>query len=217
MQIVQMPSYHVRADLVAIVVQSLQRGALIALATDTTWAFCCDPFDRSAVQKLQALRARMAGSPQLAKEKADRPLSLMCESVKQVGLYVLLSQPSFRLTRRLLPGPYTLLLPASREVPRLLRSKRKTVGIRIPDHPVCAAIVEALGNPIMTSTARTPDGELVSAAPEIERYYSHDIAVLLESDPIYPEPSTVVDMTTDDPILIRAGRGEVDPVWDTID
>ena len=216
MQIVQIPKYYIRKDLVLTAIKALQQGKLIAFPTDTTWAFCCDPFDRSAVQKLQNLRMRMAGSPQAAKAKTNRPLSLMCVSIKQVSNYVLMSQSSFRLTRRLLPGSYTVILPSSREVPRLLRSKRKTVGIRIPNHPLCNTIVSMLGNPLMTSTARDLDGKLISSAAEIERFYTNEIEVLLESDPISPQPSTVVDITNDYPILVRAGRGEIDPSWEKL-
>lgn len=141
-------------------------------------------------------------------------MSLMCPDVSAVGNFCLLDQSQFRLIRRLLPGPYTIILPASRQVPRQLQSKRRSVGVRIPDHPVTAAVLHALGGPMLVTTCQDALGNLMGASPEILQAYAAAVDVVVESDPIEPEPSTVVDYTGAYPVLVRAGKGAVESDWD---
>jgi tRNA threonylcarbamoyl adenosine modification protein (Sua5/YciO/YrdC/YwlC family) len=209
--VIEFPSTHVRPDLIARAVARLKAGAILAIATDTTWSFVCDPTHREAVQRLA--EARSVSSPDHRGEK-DRTMSILCSSVSEAARYAMVEQQQFRLIRRLLPGPYTVILRSSRELPRLLQNKRSTVGIRIPDHPLAVALVSELGRPVLATTARTREGELVAAGTQVLDDWDSYVDVMIDSDPIVPRPSTVVDFTGDVPVLVRAGAGEVEPDWE---
>lgn len=214
MRSVEIDTWHIRPDLVREIAARVRAGDLIALPTDTTWAVVCDPFQTESAQRLASLRTWMAGDAEQAKAKTGRPMSLMCGDLAMIGTYALMDQPHFRLVRRILPGPYTIVLPTTREVPRQLRSKRREVGIRMPDHPVVQALLEALEQPLLTTTARDSEGELLAASPDVLRELAGRVDTLVETDPIWPEPSTVIDCTDGPPRLVRRGRGEVDPAWE---
>lgn len=200
-----------RPDRVEQIAERLDRGGLVALPTDTTWVVACAASDRSAAGKLGDLRA--AHEPQ-SKKGVRKPMSLMCPDVSTVGNFCNLDQSQFRLVRRVLPGPYTVILPASRQVPRQLQSKRRTVGVRIPDHVVAAAVLEALGGPLLVTTCQTHEGALIGSSPDIVNAYGDSIDAYVETDPIEPQGSTVVDYTGDAPVLVRAGKGAVEPEWE---
>ena len=201
-----------RPDRVEELADRLGNGALVALPTDTTWVVACAASDRSAAGKLGDLRA--AHEPK-SKKGVRKPMSLMCPDVSTVGTFCNLDQSQFRLVRRVLPGPYTVILPASRQVPRQLQSKRRTVGVRIPDHAVATAVLEALGGPLLVTTCQNHDGSLIAGSPDVLAAYGDSIDAYVETDPIEPVGSTVVDYTGDRPVLIRAGKGAVEPEWES--
>ena len=209
---VEIDSAYPRPDRVESVVEALRRGGLVALPTDTTWVVACDASDRSAAGRLGDLRASHESK---SKKGVRKPMSLMCPDVSTVGTFCNLHQSQFRMIRRVLPGPYTVILPASRQVPRQLQSKRRTVGIRIPDHAVAASVLEALGGPMLVTTCQSADGDLMSSSPEVAAAYGAGLDVVVETDPIVPAASTVVDYSGDSPTLIRAGKGEPEPEWDS--
>jgi len=213
MQTIEMPAYHERPDLARAVVSVLNTGALVAIPTDTTWAIVADAMQPAAVSRLAQLRQRMSDDGTSANNK-ERTLSLMCDDLTTVGTYAIMDQPQFRLLRRLLPGPYTVILPASRQVPKLLQSKRRTVGVRMPDHLVAQSILTAAGRPLVAATARRAVGGPYASSTEIVADLGRDLGALVESDPIYPESSTILDCTDVVPRVLRAGRGTVDPAWD---
>jgi tRNA threonylcarbamoyl adenosine modification protein (Sua5/YciO/YrdC/YwlC family) len=208
MERVEIAAWHVRPDRIAKLVRGLEQGRLIAMPTDTTWAICCDATQRAAVQRLEGLRQ----DHDTTRTQAP-PMSLLCGSLAVIGTLALVDQPQFRLLKRLLPGPYTIVLPASREVPRQLQSKRKTVGVRMPDHPIASAVMEQFGRPLLAATARRSDGLLCTSAAEVEEEYARGVDLLVETDAIEPEPSTVLDYTGAEPLVIREGRGPVEPAW----
>lgn len=213
MRIIEVQNANPRPDRIQEAADAIRRGELAVVATDTAWSIVGDPFQTATAQRLAKLRERLAGSADESKRKAGQPMSLLFGDLAEVGRYVLLDQPQFRLLRRLLPGPYTVLLPASREVPRLLQSKRKAIGVRMPDHPICGPLIASVGGPLLACTARGSSGEMLLAATEIETALRRDVDLLLESDPFLPEPSTVLDYTGDAPILLRAGRGPIEDDW----
>ena len=218
METIELDPYVPRSDRVAQLAAAIQRGQIVATPTDTTWSLLCDPFDRRAVQRLQQIRLRMSSSEAHRKARESKPLSILASGLAQVGSYVLMDAAQFRLCRELSAGPvHAALLPASREVPRLLRSKRPHVGVRIPDHAICEALAEQVGNPLMTTTIRAEDGSLVSASPEVAKRLAGQLDVLVETEPIYPQESTVLDLTDGVPVVIREGAGPVQPEWDRAD
>jgi tRNA threonylcarbamoyl adenosine modification protein (Sua5/YciO/YrdC/YwlC family) len=200
-----------RPDRVLELVRHLQRGRLVAFPTDTSWAVACDPMQSAATARLTELRARMSGKD--ARSLRERPMSLLCGDLSVAGRFVTMDQPQFRVVRRLLPGPYTIILPASREVPRQLQTRRNEVGIRMPDTPICMALLRAFDGPLLGTTARTRDGSLLTSSAEIDILGRGAVDVVVETDPIVPEPSTVLDLTTGVVRVLRSGAGPVDRDW----
>jgi len=204
-----------RKDIVDQAADALRQGQVLLVPTDTTWALICDAQQRSAVAKLTSLRTqahRLRGEEQ---ELAKRPMALMCPDISAVGTFTLMDQQQFRLIKRLLPGPYTVILPVSREVPRLLRDKRKTIGIRLPAFPITEAILQSFGAPVYTTTARDDHGDLLLSAADLHHELQSIVDCIVESDPIVPEESTVIDATVDPPHVLRKGLGEVEEHWQT--
>lgn len=211
---IEMEAEWPRPDRVDQAADVLRRGGLLAMPTDTTWIVACDALDRAATTRLRALRAKMTGEND-AKKALTKPMSLMSVDLTTIGTFVLLDQPQFRLLRRLLPGAYTFILPASRQVPRQLQSKRRAVGIRTPDHPVAAAILESFGSPVLVATCRTPDGHLLGASVEVEDEIGRWVDAFIETQAIVPQLSTVLEWTGPQPVLVRAGKGPIQPEWET--
>jgi tRNA threonylcarbamoyl adenosine modification protein (Sua5/YciO/YrdC/YwlC family) len=181
---------------------ALQDGAVMLYPTDTVYAIGCDMNVKSAVERVRRLK-------QLSN---DKPLTFLCSSLSNIADYAWVSDPAYRIMRRLVPGPYTFLLPATKLVPKLVMNpKRKTSGIRVPDHPVCQALLEALGNPIISTSAHLPNENgqipMVEQARLFDEFDSLvDIIVDDGSEPSF-EVSTIVDMTGDEPVMVRQGLG----------
>lgn len=211
MEFVELDPWRPRPDRIQELVRQLQKGRLVAFPTDTSWAVACDPLQSAAAARLSELRARMSGKD--ARTLKEQPMSLLCGDLSVAGRYVNMDQPQFRVVRRLTPGPYTIILPASREVPRQLQTKRNEVGVRIPDTPICLALLSAFGGPLFAATARTVQGALLASSAELEQLGRGAVDVVVETDPIVPEPSTVLDLTSGVVRVVRAGAGPVESDW----
>jgi len=189
---------------------ALSSGAVMLYPTDTVYAIGCDLNAKSAVERVRQIK-------QLAN---DKPLTFLCPSLSNVATYAFVSDTAYRLMKRLIPGPYTFLLPATKLVPRLVQNpKRKTTGIRVPNHTVCLALLEALENPIISTSAHLPtneadDGKFASdVEPRLSRvelfdYLDNLVDVIVDTgeEPTY-EVSTILDLTGDEPIITRKGLG----------
>jgi tRNA threonylcarbamoyl adenosine modification protein (Sua5/YciO/YrdC/YwlC family) len=148
----------------------------------------------------------------LEKDKA-RPFSFICSDFSQISRYVKVSNAHYRLMKRCLPGPYTFILNATSLVPKRVMPKRKTVGIRIPDCVVLLELVKMLGEPLANTSVNIA-GELANDPEEIRAAVQNDVDIMLDAGPLdSPEPSTVVDLTNDEPVLVRLGKGEWDDTW----
>ncbi len=213
MKAIEIDPWNPRPDRVDEVAGRLRRGEIVAFPTDSTWTLTADASQRGALQKLQRLRASMHGDDPDRPETGRAPLSLLCASISEIGKYTNLEQHQFRLLRRIFPGPYTVLLPASRQVPRLIQSKRRIIGVRLPDYPIATAIIAAMEHPLVATTARIDDDRLVASAGDLAGPYIHHVDAVVHTDPIVPEESTVIDATTDPPTVIRAGKGELEDHW----
>jgi tRNA threonylcarbamoyl adenosine modification protein (Sua5/YciO/YrdC/YwlC family) len=201
------------------IVDALRSGAVMLYPTDTVYAIGCDLNSKSGVQRVRQLK-------QLAN---DKPLTFMSPSLSDIAQYAIVTDQAYRIMRSLIPGSYTFLLPATKLVPKIVMSpKRKTTGIRVPDHTVCQALLEALGNPMISTSAHVPvedetvpvkvrDAEnlaLVELFDSMERLV--DVIVDTGQEPTY-QVSTIVDLTTDDPSIVRKGLGwEAAADWATI-
>lgn len=178
-------------------------GAVAVIPTDSQYALVCDYKNKKGMDRIRQIR-------QL--DKHDH-LTVMCHSLEHVSTFAKLSDDNFKLIKRLIPGPYTFILPATREVPRLLtHPKKRTVGIRVPDYPICLEIISELGRPLMAITAKIPGVEY--AHPEdgnremyLSRFDKVVDVVVDNQQPLSSEETTIVDLTRDLPVLIREGLG----------
>ena len=179
-------------------VEVLRDGGVIAYPTDTVYGIGCDITQKRAVDRVYAIK-RM---------KPDQPLAFICPDLGDLAKYALVDDRTYRLMRRLTPGPYCFILEASREVPRILQMKRKTVGIRVPHNEVALAIVRALGNPIVSSTASRDGGPLNDPADIDEAFPGLDL--ILDAGYGGLVPSTVIDVTGAEIVVVREGAGSVE-------
>ncbi|MEA5452993.1 L-threonylcarbamoyladenylate synthase [Leptolyngbya sp. CCNP1308] len=188
------------------VVSALRQGAIALYPTDTVYAIGCDLNHRGAVQRVRQLK-------QLAN---DKPLTFLCASLSNIADYAIVSDGAYRLIKRLIPGPFTFLLPATRQVPRLVMNpKRRTTGIRVPDHALCLALVETLQNPIISTSALTllPEATKGRSMDKMTMFDTLEklVDIVIDDDrPLGYEVSTILDMEGENPLMIRKGLG-----WET--
>lgn len=182
------------------VIDALKDGELVAYPTDTVYAIGCDMLNRDAVEKLNKLVAEIKKSPE------HSPLAYICHDLKNVAEYAIINNDAHRILRRLLPGPYTFILEATKRIPKTSLKKRKTVGIRVPDSEIPLQMVRQLGNAVLTTSAMI-DGELIADPWALKDAYGHAVSVIVDGGYIAPEPSTVLDLSGDYPSVIRMGKG----------
>ncbi|MCA2552782.1 MAG: threonylcarbamoyl-AMP synthase [Microcystis sp. M04BS1] len=183
---------------------ALKNGAIMLYPTDTVYAIGCDLNVKSAVERVRQIK-------QLSN---DKPLTFLCSSLSNISEYAVVSDHAYKIMRRVIPGPYTFLLPATKLVPKVVMNpKRKTTGIRVPDHVICHTILETLENPIISSSAHLPDqeGDFPTKGLETARLFDdldHIVDLIIE-DGSAPgsEVSTIVDFTADQPDIVRQGLG----------
>ncbi len=176
-------------------------GGVIAYPTDSSYALGCHVGDAAAVQRIRELRG-----------VDDRHhLTLMCRDLAEVGRYAMLDNWQFRIVKQGVPGCYTFLLPATREVPRRLKHpRRSTIGVRVPDHAVAQALLAELGQPLLSSTL-IPAGESepMNDPEEIRQRYNHALELIIDSGACHRTPTTVVDLAVSPPVIVRGGRGDL--------
>ncbi len=180
-------------------VAALQRGGIIAFPTDTGYALGCDLFNKKSIDRIHLIKNR----------DSKKPLSFICSDLKELSQFAVVSNKAYRDMRRMLPGPYTFVLPATKMVPKLLVSRRSSVGIRVPGHSVPLAIVQALRHPLIATSCAGPDGEPLLNAADIHKKLGKNLALILDGGPVASEPSTVIDFTTPEPIIVRKGKGDI--------
>lgn len=187
--------------LLALAVQRLREGAVIAWPTDSCYALGCHLDDRDAAERLRRIR------------DFDRhhQFTLVCRDLSEIATYARVDNQQFRLLKSLTPGPYTFILQATKELPkRIAHEKRKTVGIRVPEHPVAHALLEALGEPLISCTLQFPgeDGPL-SDPQEMPQRLTREVDLVLDAGNCGTEPTTVLDLSEGAIQLVRQGRGDV--------
>lgn len=180
-------------------VEILRNGGIIIYPTDTVYGMGCDLFNRRGIERIYEIKRR----------SHKQPFSFICADLKDISQYALVSNYAYKTMKRLLPGPYTFILQASRMVPKLLQSKRQTTGIRVPDNKICLALVSELGHPIITTSAAVADEEILSDPEEIDRKFGRVVDLVIDGGILPPELSSVVSLVDDVPQVIRAGKGDV--------
>ena len=178
-------------------VTTLLDGGLIIYPTDTVYGLGCDMFNKRAMERIYQIKG---------KDKKAL-LSFICPDLKDIAKYARVSNPAYKIMRQLLPGPYTFILEATRDVPKILLEKRKTVGIRVPDNPVCHLLLEEFGKPIISTSARPFEGDLMNDPDDLYDTFKNFVDVFLDTGMGGLEPSTIIDMTTDEPVVLREGKG----------
>lgn len=181
------------------IAEKLRSGAVICYPTDTVYGIGCDIFNQKAIKKIFQIKKR-------AKHK---PFSFMCSSLKNVNDYGHVSNMAYRIMRKALPGPFTFVLSASKLVPKIMITKQKTVGIRVPDNNICLALIEELGNPILTTSAiLDKEGDPLSEAYEFDELLGNMIDLVIDGGMVFPDPSTIVSFTGEEPEILRQGKGD---------
>jgi tRNA threonylcarbamoyl adenosine modification protein (Sua5/YciO/YrdC/YwlC family) len=189
-------------------VQIIRDGGIVALPTDSSYALACHLDDKNAVERLRRIRGI----------DDKQHLSLLVRDLSELANFAMVDNQQFRLLKSVTPGPYVFVLQATKEVPRRLsHPSRKTIGLRVPDHRITLDLLEALGEPLLASTLiLPPDTEPLNDAEEIRERLEKQVELVIDSGPCAAEPSTVIDLSGDEPVLVRAGRGSLEPFGLTV-
>ena len=186
------------------VVEKLLDGGVVICPTDTVYAFVCSSQSARAIEEV----ARLKG---VKPQKAD--LSLICQDLSQLSTYAkAIDTAAFRIMKKALPGPYTFIIPASNEIPKLFKNNKRTVGIRVPDHPIPQALVKELGHALVVASVHDPD-KLVDYTTDPERIDEHigyQVDMVIDGGIGGLQGSTVIDLSNGDPVVLREGKGDLD-------
>jgi tRNA threonylcarbamoyl adenosine modification protein (Sua5/YciO/YrdC/YwlC family) len=183
-------------------VDIIREGGVIAYPTDSCYALGCHIGDKAAMERIRRIR----------NVDERHHLTLVCRSLSEIGQFAKVDNLQYRLMRANTPGSYTFILRATRDLPRRLLTPRHTIGVRIPDHPVPLALLEVLGEPLLSSTLILPaHGVALNDAHEIRRLLEHQLDLVIDSGPCEGEVTTVVDLSTESPRLVREGKGDIRP------
>ncbi len=185
--------------LIAQVVEVLRYGGVICYPTDTMYGIGCDIFSQKAVKRVYQIKHR----------PKDKPFSFMCASLTNISNYGHVGNAPYRIMRKCLPGPYTFVLSGTKVVPKIMLTRQKTVGIRVPDYPICLALIDALGNPILNTSAQLEQSETpVRNAMDAEDQFGKQVDLIIDAGEIIPEPSTVISLLAEEPQVLRQGKGD---------
>ncbi|MFO7987824.1 MAG: L-threonylcarbamoyladenylate synthase [Desulfatiglandaceae bacterium] len=173
--------------------QVLEEGGLIAYPTDTFYGIGCDLLNKKGIQQIYKLKNR----------PLKKPFSFVCDDLKEISKYAIVSNYAYKTMKRLLPGPYTFILEGTRLVPKIMLTKRKSVGIRVPDNPTALGIVRTFGRPIISTSAGYDDPY------EIKEVYGPYLDIVIDGGRLYQDASSVVSLIADKPEIIREGKGDI--------
>ena len=180
-------------------VEVLREGGVIVYPTDTIYGLGCDITNKNAIERVQRIKGR----------DKKKPMSFVCADMAHVSDYARVSNYAHRILKRCLPGAYTFVLPATRETPRVLQTRQKPVGLRIPDHPVPRALVQALGQPILTTSANFSAQEVITEPWQLQDELGPHVDLIVESGPLPVEASSVVSLIGDEATVLREGKGDL--------
>ena len=197
--LVKINPHNPQPRLISRVVDVLKNGGVVVYPTDTNYGIGCDIMNKKAIERIYQLKQR----------DKSKPFSFICSGLKNISYYAKVSNYAYKTMRRLLPGPYTFILEGSKLVPKIMLTKRKTAGIRVPDNNICLALVEELGNPVITTSATMPDGSILNDASLIHDIFKHLIDVVVDGSIVPGKPSSVISLINDEPEVLREGRGDI--------
>ncbi len=182
-------------------VDVLRAGKVIIYPTDTVYGIGCSIYSTDAIERVY----------QIKQQDRKKPFSFICSDLSHISEYAKVSNSAFRLMKQLIPGPFTFILPASRlkQLPKSMISERKEVGIRVPKNTICQALIKELGHPILNAGVADIHDEFINDPEEIYAEYKHRVDLMIDGGNSVPELSTILDLTGDQPVIVRAGAGDV--------
>lgn len=180
-------------------VEILRQGGLVIYPTDTVYGLGCSLFNKKGIEKIYDIK----------KHDRKQPFSFICADLKDISRYAIVSDFAYKTMKRLLPGPYTFVLEASRLVPKIILPKRQTTGIRVPDNAICLALVGELGEPIISTSVKNDKGEFISDPREIEETFRRRVDLVIDGGILSSEPSSILSLMEDEVEVIRVGKGDV--------
>ena len=181
------------------VADALRRGGIIAYPTDTYYGIGCDIMNKKAIEKIYQIKQR----------NKNKPFSFICSGLKNISRYAKVSNYAYRTMRRLLPGPFTFILEGSKMVPKMMLTKRKTAGIRVPDNRICIDLILQLGNPIISTSATLPNNDILHDPSLIHEHLNSRLDFVIDGGPVPGRPSSVISLIDDEPEVLREGLGDV--------
>ena len=181
------------------VVEALNQVEVIAYPTDTVYGFGCSLYNKKGIERIYLIK----------RSEKNRPFSFICADLKDISLYCKVSNYAYKTMKRLLPGPYTFILEGTKLVPKIMLTRRMTAGIRVPNNPICLSIVQGLGHPIISTSARLPGEEVLYDPAEIKAKLGNVLDLIIDGGLCVSEPSSVIDLTEDRPKVLRKGKGDV--------
>ena len=182
------------------VVDIIRSGGIVAYPTDTFYGIGCDIMNKKAIEKIYLLKQR----------NKSKPFSFICPDLKDISRYAKVSNMAYRNMKRLLPGPYTFVLAGTKMVPKIMLTKRRTAGIRVPDNRIALSLANGLAHPILSTSATRPDGTVFEDPSLLHDHFIKSIDVVIDGGPVPGVPSSVVSLIDDIPEVIRHGAGDVD-------
>ncbi len=178
----------------------LRGGGVVIYPTDTVYGIGCSVENKDAIERIYLIKG----------QRKDKPFSFVCSDLTHISEYAHVSNPAFKIMRRLIPGPYTFVLPAAKmkHLPKILVSRRKTVGIRVPDSRIALRLVKEVGHPILSTSVVDENGSILHEPDEIIQLFHNRVDIILDGGPLVSEPSTVIDLTAETPEILRHGAGD---------
>ena len=180
-------------------VDTLRNGGVIIYPTDTVYGLGCDIYNKKAVERIYMIK----------NETETKLFSFLCSDLKDIAKYAKVSNYAYKSIKKLIPGAYTFILPAAKEVPKILWTKRKTVGIRVPDNAIARFLAEELGNPIISTSVTTRKGELIYSPLEIISIFNRQVDLMLSMGALTGVPSSIIDFTGNEAEIVREGSGDI--------
>jgi len=179
----------------------LAAGGIVIYPTDTVYGLGCSIENKNAIERIYLIK----------RQRTDKPFSFVCSDLTHISEYAHVSNAAFKIMKHLVPGAYTFILPAARmkQLPKILVSKRKTVGVRVPDSKATLAIIKELGHPILSTSATDEQGAVLHDPEDIKNLYHNTVDLILDGGVLPSEQSTVLDLTGDEPVVIRKGSGDI--------
>jgi tRNA threonylcarbamoyl adenosine modification protein (Sua5/YciO/YrdC/YwlC family) len=177
----------------------LRDGGVIIYPTDTVYGLGCGLSNKKGIERIYELKKR----------NKKKPLSFVCSDLKHISQYAKVTDYAYKTMKRLLPGAYTFILEASRLVPKIILPKRSTTGIRVPDNQICLALIKELGEPIISTSVKTAQGESLSDPCLIKENFGRVVDLIIDGGIIMPEPSSVISLVDDNIEIIRIGKGDI--------